>query len=200
MDSAPETCLMENIACEAHSNNVIEVGDSDLATCRQMCSYREGCEYLTFYGSNSFPLHDYCMLFSSCDSQHQCNYCQTEAEICFETCSHALEGNMGGENLLDVTFDVEEEISCKLYCSLNPQCTVYTHYNAEHSSFPNYCFLMTALQEPFSSCDNCKTGTPRCSNDTTPTPDPSNPCASTCAGKAAGFYAPECCATTNICL
>ena len=38
---------------------------------------------------------------------------------------------MGGENLLDVRFDVEEEISCKLYCSLNPQCTVYTHYNAE---------------------------------------------------------------------
>ena len=54
MDSPPETCLMENMACEAHSNNVIEVGDSDLATCRQMCSYREGCEYLTFYGSNSF--------------------------------------------------------------------------------------------------------------------------------------------------
>ena len=74
MDSPPETCLMENIACEAHSNNVIEVGDSDLATCRQMCSYREGCEYLTFYGSNSFPLHDYCMLFTSCDSQHQCTY------------------------------------------------------------------------------------------------------------------------------
>ena len=41
---------------------------------------------------------------------------------------------------------------------------------------------------------------PTTNNPDGPTPDPSNPCASTCAGKAAGFYAPECCATTNICL
>ena len=162
-----------------------------------------------------FPLHDYCMLFSSCDSQHDCDHCRTEAEVCFETCSQSFVGTMGGENILDVRFDIEEEISCKLLCSLNPECGVYTHYNANHPTFLNSCFMMSELNNPMGGCDNCKTGFPNCGGTSTPLPTTqystattatatatatTDPCRWFCAGKPAAFFAPECCATTDICL
>ena len=80
LHSTPHTCLMEDLACEAHSDNVIGTGDADLATCRALCSYHDDCNFITFFDSESFPLHDYCMLFSSCDSQHECDHCSTEPE------------------------------------------------------------------------------------------------------------------------
>ena len=161
--------MMENQACEAHTDNVVGTGDTDLATCRALCSYRDDCNFITFFGSESFPLHDYCMLFSSCDSQHECDHCRTEAEVCFETCSENIEGTMGGENILEVSFDVEEEISCKLLCSLNPSCVVYTHYNTSHPTFMNSCFMMRDLNGPFKSCESCKTGCLDCGAKTTTT-------------------------------
>ena len=170
VDSTPETCLMENWACEAHNDNVIGTHDSDLATCREECSHRNDCNFMTFFDSESFPLHDYCMLFSSCDSQHECDHCRTEAEVCFETCSQGFVGTMGGENLLDVRFDVEDEITCKLLCSLNPGCGVYTYYNANDPTFANTCFMLTELNSLQGGCENCKTGFPNCGGTSTPRP------------------------------
>ena len=73
------------------------------------------------------------------------------------------------ENILEVSFDVEEEISCKLLCSLNPSCVVYTHYNASHPTFLNSCFMMRDLNGPFKSCESCKTGCLDCGAKTTTT-------------------------------
>jgi len=163
-------CFVENQVCEANADNIIDtIGGVDLKECEALCSRTSGCEFITFFGPDSYPLYDYCFLFNDCSTQQDCDHCVTEAEVCFETCSSNLVGRLGEDNILDIQFDVESENECKLLCSENPACAVYTHFNSSDETFINYCFLTSQLQEPTHPCDNCKTGYPDCDSSPTST-------------------------------
>ena len=63
---------------------------------------------------------------------------------------------MGGENLLDVRFDVEEEIICKLYCSLNPPISNgATDCETPINGVPAITRVCSALADEFCVDDCC---------------------------------------------
>ena len=161
--------MMENQACEAHTDNVVGTGDADLATCRALCSYRDDCNFITFFGSESFPF-----TITACSSaavilSTSVTTAGQRPKSALRRAARTLREQW--ENILEVSFDVEEEISCKLLCSLNPSCVVYTHYNASHPTFMNSYFMMRDLNGPFKSCESCKTGCLDCGAKTTTTWD-----------------------------
>ena len=172
----PGRCSVENQACEAREDNVIDtIGGVDLKECEALCSDTIGCKFITFFGPESFPLYDYCFLFNDCSNQNDCNHCVSEAEVCFETCSSNIEGPLGKENILDIRFGIESENQCKLLCSETPSCAVYTHFNSSDATFSNSCFLTSQLQEPTHPCDNCNTGYPDCDSQPPPQQQPPPP-------------------------
>merc|ERR1711892_1373938 len=85
--SSPDHCTLDNQACQADS--IIDTfGGIHLEECRALCS--------------------------DCSIQLDCEDCVTEAEVCFDTCGTSTEGRLGEENILDIKFDVEAEVQCKL--------------------------------------------------------------------------------------
>merc|ERR1711892_617486 len=176
--SSPDRCTLDNQACQADS--IIDTfGGVNLEECRALCSDTADCKFITFFGPESFPLHDYCFLFSDCSIQLDCEDCVTETEVCFDTCSTSTEGRLGEENILDIKFDVEAEVQCKLLCRENSACEVYTYFHSWDETlkiFPNSCFLTSRLVEPIQTCDNCKTGYPDCDNLPTTTTAPTPKC------------------------
>merc|ERR1711892_204570 len=159
----PGECFVENQACQASEDNVIDaIGGVDLEECEALCSETEGCDFITFYGPDSYPLYDYCFLFNDCSTQLECDHCVSEVEVCFGTCSCNIEGPLGEENIVYIKFGIESEKQCKRLCSENPACEVYTYFNSFAHTFPNGCFLTSKLQEPTEWCENCNTGYADC--------------------------------------
>ena len=161
-----DPCFVEGEACIVEADNLLSSlpGVSDLAACRQICQDNDGCHFFSYFGQESFPLTELCLLFSSCSSLHPCEDCRTEEISCFPSaCGIPLEGRIGDNNL-DIITAVKDEVACKLNCSANPNCNVYTYYNSEDVNFPSLCFLLSEVMEPLQSCEHCSTGVPDCKN------------------------------------
>ena len=47
------------------------------AECRQMCRDTALCTTISHLGPASFPLPSHCLLFSSCNTTHNCSDCTT---------------------------------------------------------------------------------------------------------------------------
>ena len=59
------------MACVAHSENLLNyIGEiSSVDECRQLCIDEKDCQYLTYYGASSFPIHKACYLLKNCDDR-----------------------------------------------------------------------------------------------------------------------------------
>ena len=167
-DGQSGQCTLDNRACKAGPGSYIDsYGGVNLEECRALCRDTTECKFVTFFGPDSFPLYDYCFLFKDCSIQQDCSDCVTETEVCWDTCSTSTEGRLGEENILDVEFGTETEVQCKLLCSENPACEVYTYFTSWDETlkiFTSSCFLTSKLMEPTATCTNCKTGYPDCDN------------------------------------
>ena len=71
LEDSPIACSENNVACIAHSHNLVEyVGDiADVDECRQLCNDEQKCQYLTYYDSTSSPYSEDCYLLSDCDDR-----------------------------------------------------------------------------------------------------------------------------------
>ena len=78
-------CYLDNEACDTNVNNVIDTitGVSTLEECRASCYSNPLCKFITFYGEDSFPLSNICMILSSCDETFHCDGCHSEDSFCF---------------------------------------------------------------------------------------------------------------------
>ena len=96
-------CSVEGQACGIGQNNLLTfyAGVESLPECKALCVDNYDCDFITHFGPGSFPLRNYCMLFSECDVLTECQDCTTDEEICFEQCGHNLEGPLE-ENILDI--------------------------------------------------------------------------------------------------
>ena len=59
--------------------------------CRNLCFNREGCEFITYYGGDGFPLKNFCELLKSCDITGECSNCVSETRDCYR-CSKNIIG------------------------------------------------------------------------------------------------------------
>ena len=161
----PGTCQVEGQACDIGQDNLLsaQAGVESLQECEAICIDNFDCEFITFFGSESFPLRNYCMLFQDCSELAECQDCTTAVELCFEQCGQSVEGPLE-ENVLEVIPGVEDELDCKAICRNQTACQSYTYHNSTDPVLRKICFLLTEIQEPLQSCEHCSTGFPDCRN------------------------------------
>jgi len=161
---SPVLCQSNNIACDAHDDNFIDSFRVEtIEECRQLCQDSDmGCEFLTYYGENGFPLNHICELFQSCEKTIECNGCLSETKGCFEKCSNTVVGKID-ENFMDYIPNLPTEADCINECKNAEGCNFYTFYLEDD---PNYgaCFLLSSLIEPLEECTSCVTGPLECEN------------------------------------
>jgi len=165
---SPVTCYSNNTACEAHEDNLLDTvgGVLSIEDCRLLCYDNDDCGFITYFGMDSFPLRGICQLFLSCDTVHPCSNCVSETRECYRTCGTNYSGRIS-ENLLDAIPDVGQEVDCKSLCLSNKECTFYTYFLATDINSPFWCFLLSGIEEPIESCENCVTGPANCDGETT---------------------------------
>lgn len=74
---------VENQMCKIEENIITYVSDvSSLAECHEICHDELECAFLTYFGSNSSPFSDTCVIFSSCNILEECVDCTTEVGSC----------------------------------------------------------------------------------------------------------------------
>merc|ERR1712123_481023 len=164
---SPVTCHSNNTACEAHQNELDTVGGVlSIEDCRLLCYDDDDCGFITYFGMDSFPLRDICQLFLSCDTVQPCSNCVSETRECYQTCGTNYSGAID-ENLLEAITDVGKEVDCQFLCQANTECTFYTYFFATDVTSPLLCFLLSGIEEPIETCENCVTGPADCDGGTT---------------------------------
>ena len=157
--------LLEGQACGMHDNVLgIENSISSLEECTGLCQDDDDCKYATFYGQNSFPFSETCIMFRSCDDIVDCVDCTTEDSTCKEvscTTSVGVESRIG-DNLVSFIPDLEDENECRTQCRNNSDCLFFTYHDLHDLSFSRACFLLSSLKAPIKTCHNCKTGPKTC--------------------------------------
>ena len=78
-------CYVDNEACDTNEDNLITsiTGVTSLEDCRAHCYGESLCKFFTYYGPDSFPLSNICMILSSCEDTFQCDDCHSEDSFCF---------------------------------------------------------------------------------------------------------------------
>ena len=93
------TCSLDDYACDIVDDNLVElVNDvSSVDECRQACNdNRASCKYFTYFGPDSYPFVETCMLFSSCKELDPCTDCHSEALLCNDAyCTAPVQGSLG---------------------------------------------------------------------------------------------------------
>merc|ERR1711892_1482321 len=165
---SPVTCYSNNTVCEAHEDNLLDTVGVVLSIedCRLICYDNDDCGFITYFGIDSFPLSGICQLSTSCDTVKPCSKCVSETGECYRTCGTNYSGRIS-ENLLDAIPDVGQEVDCKSLCQANRECTFYTYFLAADVNSPFWCFLLSGIEEPIETCENCVTGPANCDGETT---------------------------------
>ena len=156
---SPVTCSTNNTACDnSYINQIDVIGHvSSIQECRKLCYDSNECEYLTYYGVNSFPFSEVCFLLRECSGTHLCTECVSETRNCYYTCGRNLVGKID-ENLVEVFSGVESEFECKELCyNSSSDCKYYTYFLKEDPNSQT-CVLLSSLKEPLQPCDHCVTG------------------------------------------
>ena len=147
-------CHIEGQVCETTDDNLIEIiSDVDtLEECRDLCHTSAKYHVFNYFGNNSFPFVKTCMTLSACDNPLQCEDCYAENKYC--PCGSTVEGQIG-DNLIEYIPSVPSGSDCKHMCADNEGCKFFTYYDENHTGFPNICFLLSDLEDPIQSCENC---------------------------------------------
>ena len=152
---SPVTCSSDNVAC--NDNGLDSIGGvADIEECRQLCYDNDDCQFITYYGPDSFPLRETCFLLSSCEETHTCTDCISETKSCYQTCGTNVVGVIDDNNLATF-FDVEIEGDCREHCRTTSNCSFYTYF-LEGDPNSKLCIALSYLIEPLPPCDNCLTG------------------------------------------
>ena len=159
---SPVTCASDNVACDALDDNGLDSigGVASIEQCRQLCYDNDDCQFITYYGLESFPLQETCILLRSCEEIHPCTDCVTETRSCYQTCGTNVVGVIG-ENNLAFYGGVETEAECRDYCRTTSNCSFYTYF-LEQDDNANLCVTLSYLIEPLQPCDTCLTGPLEC--------------------------------------
>ena len=81
LSSQTEKCLNRDKMCdgEGGGDNILGIFQAvgSGRVCRQLCEDTGNCEVFTYFGQNSFPVLNTCMVFSTCSVLHHCTDCLT---------------------------------------------------------------------------------------------------------------------------
>ena len=159
---SPVSCATDNVACDVLDDNGLDSfgGVANIEECRQLCYDNDDCQFITYYGLDSFPFYEVCYLFNSCEETHPCSDCVSETRSCYQTCGTNVVGGID-DNLLESYGGVETEAECRDHCRTISNCSHYTYFLEEDIN-SNLCVTLSYLIEPLQPCDTCLTGPLEC--------------------------------------
>jgi len=157
-------CFVDKQECDIRPDNLIQtfLGITSIEECRQLCEDEFTCTAFTHFGSDSRPIQDGCLLFSSCKERRACENCTLGTSQTECTCSISYDGLATSDNFVDLVPGVKDEFACKSLCLNESRCDLYTYYDSGDPVQPETCFLLTGLGETVSSCESCHTGPGQC--------------------------------------
>ena len=159
-------CFIGQEACVIGPDNLIHtfLGIASAEECKLLCEDEITCIAFTHFGSNSYPMPEGCLLFSSCKERRPCENCTSESSQTECRCSIPFSGLVTPDNFVDLVGGVPDEFACKKLCITESLCDLYTFYDSQDPVQPETCFLLTSsgLQEAVQPCKNCFTGPDQC--------------------------------------
>merc|ERR1719367_69195 len=157
-------CFVDKQECDIRPDNLIHtfLGITSIEECRQLCEDEATCTAFTHFGSDSRPIQDGCLLFSSCKERRACENCTLGTSQAECTCSISYDGPATSDNFVNLVPGVKDEFACKSLCLNESRCDLYTYYGSGDPVQPETCFLLTGLGSTVSSCESCHTGPGQC--------------------------------------
>ena len=118
---SPVSCTSDNVACEGHNDNFLDTigGLATIEECRQLCYDNEDCQFITYYGQESFPFQELCYLLKSCEETHACDDCVSETRACHQLCGSNVVGVID-ENLWIHTWMLKRNINARISADRQP--------------------------------------------------------------------------------
>ena len=163
---SPIDCFFDQQKCQIERDILINTfpETTSVEECKLVCEDEINCRAFTYFGSNSFPIPNGCLLFSTCRDQQPCENCTTGSTQAQCTCSISYAGEVTSANFVDLFGGVQDELSCKSLCLSESRCDLYTYYDSDDVDQPRTCFLFTSLglQTAARPCENCFTGSGQC--------------------------------------
>ena len=118
-------CFLDHQECEIHPDNLISTVTDVLTMdqCLALCQDELTCVAFTHFGSESYPLSESCMLFSSCSARRPCQGCTTGSSQSTCLCSVQFSSKINSGNFVGV-ISVGDENECKRKCITEEMCKV----------------------------------------------------------------------------
>ena len=129
----PIDCFFDQQKCEIERDILINTfpETTSVEECKLLCEDEINCRAFTYFGSNSFPIPNGCLLFSTCRDRQPCENCTTGSTQAQCTCSISYAGEVTSENFVDLFGGVQDELSCKSPCLSESLCDLYTYYDSD---------------------------------------------------------------------
>ena len=108
-------CFIDQQECDIRQDNLIHtfLGIPSIEECQQLCEDEVTCIAFTHFGSESQPIEDGCLLFSSCKDRRACQNCTTGSSQTECRCSISYAGHVTSDNFVDLVPSVQDEFVCK---------------------------------------------------------------------------------------
>ena len=133
-------CVAYEKSCTIASNNLIRfyTNISHIDECDLLCAGEFECKVSSYFGPDSYPATNSCVLLKFCSNLDDCNNCYTHEKDCYNNCDALIEGNLSENNILDEQPEIADTITCKELCDFSKSCMVYTYYGETSTIFSKW--------------------------------------------------------------
>ena len=124
------TCVAYEKSCTLEHNNLIgfHTDISHIDECELLCAGEFECKFASYFGPDSYPITNSCILLRFCSTLDDCNNCYTHEKDCYNVCDAPIEGDLSENNILDIQPEIPNKNTCKELCDISKSCMFYTYF------------------------------------------------------------------------
>ena len=130
------TCVAYEKSCKLEQDNLVGfyTNISHIDECEILCAGEYYCRFASYFGPDSYPITNSCVLLDSCSYYlDDCNNCFTFEKNCINVCDAPIEGDLSGNNILDVQPGISSKNNCEQLCYISESCMFYTYFGETSS-------------------------------------------------------------------
>jgi len=166
LTSDPIGCFTEDQTWTNEDVTDIVPGVTGAYYCQESCAAEDTCAYFTWFTANHAHTPLFCVKFHTAATEVPCENCVSGPASCY--CSAPVGCHVMGDNIVDVTPGITEELVCQAMCKEAEPCVYYTWYD-ETNVLAHTCILFSSCDVMDESCEGCFSGPPDCSDVPHPT-------------------------------
>ena len=137
------TCVAYEKSCKLEHNNLIGfyTNISHVDECDLLCAGEYNCRFSSYFGPNSHPIINSCVLLNNCPLLEECNNCYTHEKNCFNACDAPIQGGLSGNNILNVQEEILKKNDCQRLCDNSESCRFYTYFGEKSTIFSRLVYI-----------------------------------------------------------